>query len=278
MSFGRELSDQLLQIGVRLETVPTPHERPRFRLVADELRRRILAGAIPPGSLLPSETALITEFGVSRGTVREALALLRAEGLVVTEHGRGTYARPVMPVRRLASDRYRRDRDQVAGTAPPATSFTHDQGIGWVDYQLDREFREVPASSAVAELLEVEPGTMLLERLFVFRSMGIPQQMSTSYYELALVAGTPVADPGNEPWPGGNIAQLWTLGVEVTSVRERVRARMPMPDEIEALRIPAGVPVLTITRRMYAGERVVEAALDIILPADRTELEYRIDL
>jgi GntR family transcriptional regulator len=261
-----------------LETVPTPHERPRFRLVADELRRRILAGAIPPGSLLPSETALIAEFGVARGTVREALALLRAEGLTITEHGRGTYARPVMPVRRLAADRYHRNRDQITAAAPPATSFTHDQGIGWAEYTLDREFREVPASSALAELLEVEPGTMLLERRFLFRSMGIPQQTSVSYYPLAMVAGTPIADPANEPWPGGNIAQLHSLGIEVTAVRERVRARMPMPDEIEALNIPGGVPVITITRRMYAGERVVEAAVDIVLPADRTELEYQIDL
>ncbi|MGH3748862.1 MAG: GntR family transcriptional regulator, partial [Micromonosporaceae bacterium] len=71
--------------------VPTPHpERPRYRLVADELRRRILAKAIAPSQLLPSETTLMNEFGVARGTVREAIAVLRAEGLVVTEHGRGT--------------------------------------------------------------------------------------------------------------------------------------------------------------------------------------------
>ena len=121
MSCAGWLSDQEVQDSVGLEFVPTPHERPRFRLVADELRRRILAGAIPAGSLLPSETALIVEFGVSRGTIREALALLRAEGLTVTEHGRGTYARPVMPVRRLAADRYRREIEQIAGTAPPET-------------------------------------------------------------------------------------------------------------------------------------------------------------
>jgi GntR family transcriptional regulator len=261
-----------------LETVPTPHERPRFRLVADELRRRILAGAIPPGSLLPSETALIAEFGVARGTIREALALLRAEGLTVTEHGRGTYARPSMPVRRLAADRYRREVEQIEGTTPPETSFTRDQGIGWTDYQLDKEFRDVPASSAIAELFGVEPGTMLLERRFLFRAMGVPQQTSVSFLLLDMVTGTPVADPANEPWPGGNIAQLHSLGVRVTAVEERVRARMPMQDEIIALNIPGGVPVLTITRRMFAGDRVVEAAVDIVLPADRTELHYRIDL
>jgi GntR family transcriptional regulator len=259
--------------------VPTPHpERPRYRLVADELRRRILAGAIPPGSLLPSEPTLIAEFGVSRGTVREAIALLRAEGLVVTEHGRGTYARPVLPIRRLASDRYRVEIRQILGDQPPQTSFTRDQGIDWSDYQLDREFREIPASSATAELLGVEPGTALLERRFVFRSVGVPQQMSTSSYPLDLVAGTPVADPANEPWPGGNIAQLASLGITVTGIRERVRARMPVPEEIATLRIPSGVPVVTITRQTYAGDRVVEVATDIVIPADRVELDYWIDL
>jgi GntR family transcriptional regulator len=258
--------------------VPTPpHERPRYRLVADELRRRILAGVIPPGSLLPSETALMREFGLSRPMIREAIGLLRAEGLVVTEMGRGSYARPVLPVRRLSADRYRRELDQLAG-GPPETSFTRDQGIDWSDYTLDCEFREVPASSAVAELFGVEVATMLLERRFVFRAVGVPQQMSTSCYPLDLVAGTPVADPGNEPWPGGNIAQLHSLGITVTSIRERVRARMPVADEVDTLRIPSGVPVVTITRQTFAGERVVEVATDIVIPADRVELDYVIDL
>jgi|SRR6266508_3179188 len=269
----------MVAVGGTVTSVPTPHpERPRYRLVADELRRRILAGAIAPGQLLPSETVLIEEFGVSRGTIREAVALLRAEGLVVTEHGRGTYARPVLPVRRLGSDRYRREVESLAEPRPPETSFTRDQGVDWSAYQLDKEFREVPASAAVAELFGVEPGTMLLERQFLFRAHGVPQQMSVSSYPLALVAGTPVADPANEPWPGGNIAQLHSLGITVTKIRERVRARMPLADETQALRIPSGVPVLAITRQTYDGDRVVEVAVDIVLPADRTELVYDIDL
>lgn len=260
--------------------VPTPQAgRPLYQGVADELRRRILAGIIPTGSLLPTEPALSNEFSVSRGTVREAIALLRAEGLVVTEHGRGSYARPVLPVRRLSADRYLREVEQVVnGTAAPGTSFTDDQGIDWSDYQLDCEFRDVPATAAVAELFDIPPGTMLLERQFVFRSHGVPQQMSTSSYPLDLVAGTPVADPANEPWPGGNISQLHSLGVEVTGIRERVRSRMPVRHEVEALRIPPGVPVVTLTRQTYAGERVVEVAYDIVIPADRVELEYWIDL
>lgn len=268
----------LTEIGGTVSVVPTPHsERPRYRLVADELRRRISAGLIPRGSLLPSETALIAEFDVSRGTIREAINLLREEGLVVTEHGRGTYVRPDMPVRRLTSDRYRAEVDQIA-TGARETSFTRDHGIAWSDYTLDREFREVSASSTLAGLFGVEHGTALLERQFVFRAMGMPQQMSTSYLLLDMVAGTPVADPDREPWPGGTIAQLDSLGFPVTGVRERVRSRRPMAEEAQTLRMSPGVDVLSITRLMYAGERVVEVAHPIIIPADRVELDYFIDL
>jgi GntR family transcriptional regulator len=220
LSEGRNIPSTLL--GGTVTDVPTPHERPRYRRVADELRRRIVTGAIPPGSVLPSESALMADFGVARGTVREAVGLLRNEGLVVTEMGRGTYARPVLPVRRLGSDRYRRELDQIRN-GELGTSFTSDQRIEWSDYRLDKEFHEVPADRATAELFGVEPGTMLLERRFVFRSQGIPQQMSTSCLLLDLVAGTPVADPDNEPWPGGNTAQLHSLGIVITGVRERIR-------------------------------------------------------
>ncbi|MFE0531269.1 GntR family transcriptional regulator [Micromonospora parva] len=73
--------------------MPTPHYgQPRYRAIADEIKRRIENGVISPGALLPAESALTTEFRTSRGTVRHAIATLREEGAVVTEHGRGTYA------------------------------------------------------------------------------------------------------------------------------------------------------------------------------------------
>ncbi|MDG4809150.1 GntR family transcriptional regulator [Micromonospora sp. WMMD1120] len=244
--------------------------------MAEELRHRIAAGAIAAGSLLPSESALMAEFSVARGTVREALALLRTEGLVMTEVGRGTYVRPIVPVRRLASERYRKELEQVR-SGELGTSFTADQQVEWSAYSLDKDFREVPASDAVAELFGVEPGTMILERHFLFRAHGVPQQMSVSRLLLEMVAGTPVADPDNEPWPGGNTSQLYSLGHTITSIRERPRWRMPTADETEALRIPGGVPVVVITRQTYVGDWVAEVA-HIVMRADRVELDYLLDL
>ncbi|ORB62219.1 GntR family transcriptional regulator [Mycolicibacterium tusciae] len=60
------------------------------RVVAG-LKDKILAGDLPAGSKLPSETELIEEFGVSRTVIREAVTRLRAEGLVETFHGRGSF-------------------------------------------------------------------------------------------------------------------------------------------------------------------------------------------
>lgn len=252
------------------DRVPTPHRKqPRYREIADQLRHRIQAGAIPPGALLPAESALTAEFHVSRGTVRQAIDALRAEALVITEHGRGTYARPQLPIRRLGPDRYRLPARPGAETAA-TTDYSPDRANNAV--QVDADYREVPATAELAELFQTEAGTMLLERRLLVREHGIPQELTTSYYPLHLVAGTPVADPNHEPWPGGHLAQLAYLGIIVTGVREIIRARMPTTSEAQALQLPAGIPILTITRRTYAQDRIVEVARDVALPGDRAEV------
>lgn len=60
------------------------------RVVAG-LKDKILAGDLPPGHKLPSEAELIDDYGVSRTVVREAVTRLRAEGLVETFQGRGSF-------------------------------------------------------------------------------------------------------------------------------------------------------------------------------------------
>lgn len=63
----------------------------------------------------------------------------------------------------------------------------------------------------------------------------------------------------------------------VTQAKETVESRMPTPREAEVLRMSAG-PVLAITQRMLAGERVVEVAREIVYPGDGVRLEYDIPL
>ncbi len=65
----------------------------RYAQLAAHLRARIESGQLPAGARIPAETDLATEHGMSRETVRRAVALLRADGLVDVEPGRGTRVR-----------------------------------------------------------------------------------------------------------------------------------------------------------------------------------------
>ena len=62
-----------------------------WRLIAEELRREIVGGTQVPGAKLPSEGELAERFSVHRNTVRQAVAALAAEHLVVSRRGSGTF-------------------------------------------------------------------------------------------------------------------------------------------------------------------------------------------
>lgn len=71
---------------------PAPGQS-RYGWLAASLRARITQGEWVPGTALPAEAALAREHGVALGTLRQALALLVAEGLLERRHGRGTFVR-----------------------------------------------------------------------------------------------------------------------------------------------------------------------------------------
>ncbi|MCW5632234.1 MAG: FadR family transcriptional regulator [Rubrivivax sp.] len=98
--------------------------RARPRTLAAELvaalSARIRRGRLAPGQQLPTEAAVMAEFGVSRTVVREALSRLQAAGLVHTRHGVGTFvAAPAppggrAPAFRIAADQLATLEDVVA--------------------------------------------------------------------------------------------------------------------------------------------------------------------
>src|SRR5713226_5111134 len=66
---------------------------PKYAQVIAELQRRMESGEYPPGSLLPSEHQLSDEFGIARPTVVRALRVLRQEGWIDTQQGKGSFVR-----------------------------------------------------------------------------------------------------------------------------------------------------------------------------------------
>jgi DNA-binding GntR family transcriptional regulator len=68
-------------------------EPPRYRQIADDLRTRMESGEYPPDSLLPSKSEMMRHYGVALATVNAAIAVLRDEGRLETQQGKGTFAR-----------------------------------------------------------------------------------------------------------------------------------------------------------------------------------------
>jgi DNA-binding transcriptional regulator YhcF (GntR family) len=67
--------------------------RPPYQQIADQLRDAIESGDLAPGDQLPALPVVTSEYGVSLGTARSALGVLREAGLIVTRHGKGSYVR-----------------------------------------------------------------------------------------------------------------------------------------------------------------------------------------
>jgi DNA-binding GntR family transcriptional regulator len=68
-------------------------ETSRWQQLAALLRSQIQFGELPPGRIMPSETTLMQEHGLARGTVRKAIDAFAQEGLVNRVQGRGTFLR-----------------------------------------------------------------------------------------------------------------------------------------------------------------------------------------
>ena len=80
--------------------MPIEPPQAEYRQVAAELRSAIQRGEYAPGSTLPGEPELAQRFGVGRATINRALSVLRTEGLIRPERGRGTTVNPLPMLKR----------------------------------------------------------------------------------------------------------------------------------------------------------------------------------
>jgi len=232
-----------------------------YREVAAALREAILRGDYAAGSTLPKQEEIAVQHGVNVGTVRKAVGLLEAEGLVTPVRRRGTVVRPRPPMKRLGTDRYAKSKwkfgDLVAFAADRESS-----GRRWQRTDQTQTVQLVPADDELAEAYGIEPGSPVYARARLVREGGAPTHTLTSYYRPQDVEGTPLVDPTPGPaGPGGGLAVLTMQGLEPDHMTETFFARMPTPYEIGTLELPAGEPVMILERRTYtADDRLVELA------------------
>jgi GntR family transcriptional regulator len=239
---------------------------PKYRQIANELRAAIRAGTYAPGDRLPGENDLMATHGIARMTARQALGVLAAEGVTEARKGSGVYVRDFTPIVRSALTRLSHDR--WSGGKSIWSADAEGRNLEVDTTVIDRN-----APERIAALLGLEHDIRVVVRARRFVLDGKPVLLSTSYLPLALVAGSPITE--QDTGPGGTYARLDDLGHAPASFREDVRARMPSPEETDALALPSsGTPVVDIVRTAFTDEGLAVEVNEMTLDASAYILRY----
>jgi DNA-binding GntR family transcriptional regulator len=243
-------------------------EQPAYLRVADDLRRKILDGTLPPHARLPSQARIRTEYGVSDTVALEARKVLMAEGFVEGRSGSGTYVRERPRPRRIVRSGYR--------PAGPSTPYRQEQADEGSKGSWESRSVQDTATLDVAERLRIEPGERVMRTHYLFRTEGEPALLSTSWEPLALTGRTPVLLPEEGPVGGqGVVARMAAIDVTVDHMAEEVGARPGLAAETAALGGVPGHLVIEIRRTYYASGQPVETA-DVIIPAEKYRAVYHL--
>ncbi|MFF3256507.1 GntR family transcriptional regulator [Actinacidiphila glaucinigra] len=246
----------------------TEPRTPKWRALADAVRRQIEDGTYPQGDALPQLKPAAEAAGVSYETMRAAYKALESEGLVRSVKRTGFLVLEAPGRRRVTRDTTV-TRDPARGYIFPAAARPDEP---WQVH--GRPFRAlVPAPAEVARHFGIEPGTETLRRRRVTSPAGEPPfQLVDTWISPAAVEDAPqVAEASTGP--GGYLDRLEEAGHGPIGWEETIRARMPDREETQLLAISTAMPIVetTIVGTSAQTSRPIEVTIRVI-PADRVEL------
>lgn len=248
-----------------------------YRELATALREAIQDGTYPPETTLPKQAELADRYGVNINTVRKAVGVLEAEGLVTAVRRKGTVVRPRPVMKRLGVERYAKSKWKFGLVAFAADR--EASGQAWNRNDQTNKVEKVSADAEIAEALGVDVGSAVYERARLVTQDGVPTHTLVSYYRPEHVEGTPIVDPRpGTATAGGGFAVLTLQGLEPDHMTETFHARMPTPDEIDELAIPAGEPVMVLHRTTYTTDGVAVEFARGIHKASRFSWSYTFTL
>lgn len=191
-----------------------------------------LLRTLPPGSPIPTERALATQFDVSRTTVRQALAELTVEGRLHRVQGKGTFAAEPKVAWRLQLSSY--TEDMRAQGRQPASRLL--------------ELDEQPADAELARLLDIRPGAKVLRLRRLRLADSEPMAIETTHLALGRFRGL-----RRYIEPGGSLYQVLRerFGVEFGHAEETIETALASPEEAELLGADVGLPMLLLSRHSF---------------------------
>lgn len=199
--------------------------------VAAVLRRRIVDGDLAVGDPMPSEAALVAEFGASRGTVRQALATLRTEGLIGGGQGRPPVVRQATP-------------GQPFETFLSFTAWAEESGRK--PGQRTVEIARRAASTHAADALGLAPGDPVIEVLRLRFLDDEPAMLERSTFVEHV--GRLLFDM--DPDAGSLYAHLTACGVDLHDAQHTIDAIGADETDAELLAVEPGSPLLRERREV----------------------------
>ncbi|ROZ72452.1 histidine utilization repressor [Ramlibacter sp. WS9] len=221
---------------------------PAYEQVKAWIRQHIASGQWKPGDPVPSEAALMQQFGISRMTVNRALRELAAEGLVTRVQGSGTR---VAQLHRISSRLTIRDiHEEVV-----ERGHTHTTRV----LSAERE----KANGDLAVSLGLRPGASVFHTVLVHMENGVPIQFEDRYVN-------PAAAPGYLDTDFTQTSPTLHLleNAPLTEASYSIEACLPTAQEAKELGIKRAEPCLVMMRRTVSGAHVASVAR-LIYPGTR---------
>ena len=239
-----------------------PRTPERLGPAADSTRSRLLAlidsGALRAGARLGGERELALELGVSRSTVRVALASLEEQGVVqrVTGRAGGTF---------VTQGKVERDLSRIVGVP----ELLRDQGFTAGTRVVDAAMRACDEKTARA--LRLETGALVIEVVRLRLADAAPISLEHARFPAYMFPN--LLDQSLS----GSLYDLLAQQYDERPVRteERIEVGRASVDEAAVLEVATGSPLLVVERTSWDGAaRPIEFSTDLFR-ADRTRIVVR---
>ena len=224
------------------------NDLPAYEQVKEWIRGHIASGQWRPGDPVPSEAALMDQFGVSRMTVNRALRELAAEGLVNRVQGSGT---TVAQLHRISSRLTIRDIHEEV------------QERGHVHTARVLRVAKEKANADLAKAMGLRTGAVVFHTVLIHMENGVPIQWEDRYVNPA-AAPDYLATDFTQTSPTLHLLRHAPL----TEASYSIEACLPTAEEAKELAIKRTEPCLVMRRRTVSGSHVASVAR-LVYPGTR---------
>jgi GntR family transcriptional regulator len=228
---------------------------PLYYQLAEILHEQIASGELKPGEQIPTERELCEKTGISRVTVRQAIAYLIRDGLLVARSGKGTF---------VAEPKFAYDPLHLLGF----TEEMMQKGAAATSRVLEKEVVTPPAQVAAGLHLSSSATTVKIVRLRL--SEGIPLLLETVYLPSALCPGLEQEDLADQ--------SLYALleskyGLRLSHARQTLEPTIANQYEAEMFGIPIGTGMILLQGVTFTDSNRPVEYFKAIYRGDRFKFE-----